>query len=49
MNEETQAYFDKLPHWLRENILQSGVSFSTRNELEKIAQNFLDDAKKMES
>ena len=40
MNSEAQAFFDTLPKWLREDILQSGVSFNTRNELEEIARNF---------
>jgi hypothetical protein len=43
MNSEAQAFFDTLPKWLRENILQSGVTFSTRNELEEIARNFSND------
>ncbi len=43
MNSEAQAFFDTLPKWLRENILQSGVSFSTRNELEEIARNYSND------
>ncbi len=40
MNSEAQAFFDTLPKWLREDILQSGVQFNTRNELEEIARNF---------
>ncbi len=40
MNSEAKAFFDTLPNWLRENILQSGVTFNTRNELEAIARNF---------
>ncbi len=40
MNSEAEALFNTLPKWLREDILQSGVSFSTRNELEEIARNF---------
>ena len=40
MNSEAKAFFDTLPLWLRENILQSGVRFNTRNELEDIARNF---------
>lgn len=47
MNSEAQAFFDTLPKWLREDILQSGAQFSTRNELEAIARNFSDDFKKM--
>ena len=43
MNSEAQAFFDTLPNWLRENILQSGVTFTTRNELEEIARNFSND------
>ena len=40
LNSEAKAFFDTLPLWLRENILQSGVRFNTRNELEDIARNF---------
>lgn len=40
MNSEAEALFNTLPKWLREDILQSGVSFNTRNELEEIARNF---------
>ncbi len=40
MNSEAQAFFDTLPKWLREEILQSGVQYNTRNELEEIARNF---------
>ena len=40
MNSEAQAFFDTLPTWLREDILQSGVKFNTRNELEEIARSF---------
>lgn len=40
MNSEAQAFFDTLPKWLREEILQSGVQCNTRNELEEIARNF---------
>lgn len=40
MNSEAQAFFDTLPKWLREDILQSGIRFNTRNELEEIARNF---------
>lgn len=40
MNSEAEAFFNTLPKWLREDILQSGVSFNTRNELEEIARNF---------
>ena len=46
MNSEAQAYYDTLPKWLREEILQSGVKFSTRNELEAIARNYSEDFKK---
>lgn len=49
MNSEAQAFFDTLPKWLREDILQSGVTFETRTELEEIARNFangLEDNKK---
>jgi hypothetical protein len=44
MNSEAKAFFDTLPKWLREDILQSGVSFSTKDELEKIARNFSNQA-----
>ena len=40
MNSEAEAFFNTLPKWLREDILQAGVSFSTRSELEEIARNF---------
>jgi hypothetical protein len=40
MNSEAQAFFNTLPKWLREDILQSGVTFNTKNELEEIARNF---------
>lgn len=40
MNSEAKAFFDTLPKWLREDILQSGVSFETRNDLEQIAKTF---------
>ena len=40
MNSEAEAFFNTLPKWLREDILQSGVSFNTRSELEEIARNF---------
>lgn len=40
MNSEAQAFFNTLPKWLREDILQSGVNFNTKNELEEIARNF---------
>ncbi len=43
MNSDAQAFFDTLPKWLREDILQSGVSFNTRSELEEIARNFAND------
>lgn len=43
MNSEAQAFFDTLPKWLREEIMQSGVRFETRNELEEIAKNFASD------
>ena len=45
MNSEAQAFFDTLPKWLREDILQSGVTFNTRNELEEIARNFAEGMK----
>ena len=44
MNSEAQAFFNTLPKWLREDILQSGVTFNTRNELEEIARNFTNGA-----
>ena len=40
MNSEAEAFLNTLPKWLREDILQSGVSFNTRSELEEIARNF---------
>lgn len=40
MNSEAEAFFNTLPKWLREDILQAGVSFNTRSELEEIARNF---------
>ncbi len=40
MNSEAEAFFNTLPKWLREEILQSGVQCDTRNELEQIARNF---------
>ncbi len=40
MNSEAEAFFNTLPKWLREEILQSGVNINTRNELEEIARNF---------
>lgn len=40
MNSDAKAFFDTLPEWLRENILQSGVQFNTRNELEEIAKKY---------
>ena len=43
MDKEAKAFFDTLPSWLRENILQSGVKLNTRNDLEEIARNFTDE------
>ena len=40
MNSEAKAYFKTLPKWLREEILQSGLTYETREELEDIARNF---------
>jgi len=40
LNSDAKAFFDTLPEWLRENILQSGVQFNTRNELEEIAKKY---------
>lgn len=40
MNSDAKAFFDTLPEWLRENILQSGVQFNTRNELEEIVRKY---------
>ncbi|MBQ4052165.1 MAG: hypothetical protein IJD09_00745 [Clostridia bacterium] len=40
MNSEAEAFFNTLPKWLREEILQSGVNYNTRSELEEIARNF---------
>ncbi len=42
MNNEAKAYFETLPKWLRENILQSGATVHTKNELEELVRSFSD-------
>ncbi len=39
MNEDARAYFDSLPPVLQEELMQSGVKMTTREQLETYCQN----------
>ena len=39
---QAKAYFDFLPAFVQESIMQSGVNFNDITELRKCAQNLLD-------
>jgi len=40
-DRETRAYFDTLPKFVQENIIQSGVNATTKGDLEKIAAHLM--------
>ncbi len=40
-DRETQAYFNSLPPMVQETIKQTGVSFSSKQELERYAANLV--------
>lgn len=42
-NEQVKAYFDGLPAYVQENIMQASVPFNTLGEIEKFAQNIKGD------
>ncbi len=41
MNAEARAYFDSLPPTLQETVMQSGVTMTTREQLETFCTNML--------
>lgn len=44
MDMQAQTYFDSLPELLKAQIVQSGVSLTTREELEQYCKNALGSA-----
>ena len=38
-NQQVKSYFDGLPAFVQENIMQSSVPFSTLEEIQKVAEN----------
>ena len=38
-NQQVKAYFDGLPPFVQENIMQSSVPFSTLDEIQRVAEN----------
>lgn len=38
-NEQTQSYFNSLPIFLKEDIMQSGVQFCSKKDMENLVQN----------
>lgn len=40
-NQETRQYFDSLPAMLQENIMQSGVEITSKQDLENYVKNLL--------
>ena len=40
MNNEARAYFETLPEWMRDSILESGATFETRRDLEEIVRGY---------
>ncbi len=38
-NQQVKAYFDGLPAFVQENIMQSSVPFSSLEEIQKVAEN----------
>lgn len=38
-NEQVKAYFDGLPPFVQENIMQTSVPFNTLDEIERVAEN----------
>lgn len=38
-NEQTQSYFNSLPIFLKEDIMQSGVQFYSKKDMQNLVQN----------
>lgn len=38
-NEQTQSYFNSLPIFLKEDIMQSGVQFCSKKDMQNLVQN----------
>ena len=38
-NEQVKSYFDGLPAFVQENIMQSSVPFNTLDQIQKVAEN----------
>jgi len=41
-NEETREYFETLPIFVKESVMQSGLEINSREELEKCAKSVLE-------
>ena len=41
LNPEARAFFDSLTPAMKDNIMQSGVEMTTKNDLERFVQNSL--------
>jgi hypothetical protein len=41
-NEETRAYFETLPIFVKEGVMRSGLEVNSREELEKCAKSVLE-------
>ncbi len=42
-NPQVKAYFEGLPSYVQENIMQASVPFSTLDDIERFAQNIKGD------
>lgn len=43
LQPDVQRYFDQLPSFLQENIMQSGIEIQSVSHLEQIANNMLEE------
>lgn len=48
-DRETRAYFDTLPKFVQENIIQSGVHATTKSDLEKIVAHLMQSSGKIQA
>ncbi len=49
MDQNARAYFDSLPPALQELLMQSGVTMTTREQMETYCQNTMQSARQQES
>lgn len=41
MDEKTKQYFDSLPGYVKETIMQTGVDITTQDQLRNLAENII--------